>query len=93
VLDELLGFAWDVHNVAHIALHDVTPAEVEQTTRHRHLNPPGGVGARREALETVRANRWGAPSGGRFHDPSQEVSHGDGEHHERGGKEDSWPGN
>jgi len=40
VLDELLGFDWDVHNVGHVAPHDVSPEEVEQTTRHRHIIIP-----------------------------------------------------
>jgi hypothetical protein len=40
VLDGLLGFDWDVHNVAHIALHEVLPEEVEQTARHSHAIIP-----------------------------------------------------
>ena len=40
VFDELLRFEWDVHNVRHVALHDVSPEEVEQTTRHRHIIIP-----------------------------------------------------
>lgn len=37
VLDGLKGFEWDVHNIGHIALHRVTPMEVEQTTQRRHV--------------------------------------------------------
>ena len=34
------GFEWDVHNIGHIALHDVSPAEVEQTVRRSHIIIP-----------------------------------------------------
>ena len=40
VLDGLLGFDWDVHNVGHIALRGVHPSEVEQTVAHRHVIVP-----------------------------------------------------
>ena len=40
VLDGLLGFEWDVHNAGHVALHDVSPEEVEQATRRRHIVIP-----------------------------------------------------
>jgi hypothetical protein len=40
VLDDLLGFDWDVHNVGHVALHDVVPAEVEQASMHQHAIVP-----------------------------------------------------
>jgi uncharacterized protein len=40
VLSDLLGFDWDVHNVGHVALHDVVPEEVEQATRQRHIVIP-----------------------------------------------------
>jgi uncharacterized protein len=34
------GFDWDEHNIAHIARHDVTPAEVEELfNRHRIIEP------------------------------------------------------
>jgi hypothetical protein len=34
-LDRLDGFEWDVHNVGQVAIHDVTPMEVEQTVARR----------------------------------------------------------
>jgi uncharacterized DUF497 family protein len=37
MLDRLLGFEWDVHNIGHIALHGVSPAEVEETTARLHF--------------------------------------------------------
>ena len=40
MLDELIGFEWDAHNVGHVGLHEVSPEEVEQTTRHRHIIIP-----------------------------------------------------
>ena len=40
VLDDLLGFDWDAHNVGHVALHDVAPSEVEQTTMYEHVIIP-----------------------------------------------------
>jgi len=30
VLDDLSGFDWDVHNVGHVAAHEVMPQEVEE---------------------------------------------------------------
>ena len=36
-LDHLHGFEWDVHNVEHITLHNVSPEEVEETARRRHV--------------------------------------------------------
>ena len=50
VLDRLLGFEWDMHNAGHIALHGVSPEEVEETARRRHViipSAPGGSGAPR----------------------------------------------
>jgi hypothetical protein len=29
VLDRFAGFDWDIHNMGHIAVHDVLPDEVE----------------------------------------------------------------
>ena len=60
MLNELLGFEWDVHNVSHIALHDVAPEEVEQTARHQHVIIP--------AASVRGENRWklfGRTDGGR----------------------------
>ena len=37
VLDSLIGFDWDVHNVGHVAAHDVMPQEVEEAVRGRHV--------------------------------------------------------
>jgi uncharacterized DUF497 family protein len=39
-LDGLLGFEWDVHNAGHVALHDVTPEEVEEAAQRRHIVIP-----------------------------------------------------
>ena len=40
VLDDLIGFDWDVHNVGHVAAHDVMPQEVEEAVRARHVIIP-----------------------------------------------------
>ena len=40
MLDCLLGFDWDVHNVGHISAHQVMPPDVEQTVRGRHIIIP-----------------------------------------------------
>ena len=40
MLDGLFGFEWDMYNAGHVALHDVSPGEVEQATRHRHVVIP-----------------------------------------------------
>lgn len=40
MLDSLDGFDWDVANIAHIAAHDVTPLEVEQTTTRPYITIP-----------------------------------------------------
>jgi uncharacterized DUF497 family protein len=46
VLDAVIGFDWDVHNVGHVAAHGVMPQEVEEAVRGRHLiipaEPKGG---------------------------------------------------
>lgn len=40
VLDDLIGFDWDVHNVGHVAAHEVMPQEVEEAVRGRHVIIP-----------------------------------------------------
>ncbi len=40
VLDDLIGFDWDVHNVGHVAAHDVMPQEIEEAVRTRHVIIP-----------------------------------------------------
>jgi uncharacterized DUF497 family protein len=40
VWNRLLGFDWDVNNVGHVGLHAVSPAEVEQAVRGRHVVIP-----------------------------------------------------
>ena len=40
MLDELLSFEWDIHNVDHIALHGVSPTEVEEATGRTHVIIP-----------------------------------------------------
>ena len=44
VLEHLLGFEWDVHNVGHIGLHGVSPEEVEETARRPHVIIPSSPG-------------------------------------------------
>jgi uncharacterized DUF497 family protein len=61
VLNGLRGFEWDVHNIGHIARHDVTPMEVEEVTGRRHVIVPAA--ARR------REKRWklfGRTTAGRY---------------------------
>ncbi len=40
MLDGLLGFDWDIHNVGHIAAHDVLPVEIEEVLSLRHFIVP-----------------------------------------------------
>jgi uncharacterized DUF497 family protein len=40
VLNRLAGFEWDVHNIHHIAVHGVSPQEVEETAGRRHVIIP-----------------------------------------------------
>jgi uncharacterized DUF497 family protein len=40
VLDDLIVFDWDVHNVGHVAAHGVMPQEIEQAVRARHVIVP-----------------------------------------------------
>lgn len=61
MLDRLLGFEWDVHNVGHIARHGVSPEEVEATARRRHVIIP--------AASVESEKRWklfGRTPGGRY---------------------------
>jgi uncharacterized DUF497 family protein len=44
LLDRLSGFDWDVHNICHVALHGVSPAEVEEATTLRHMIIPAAPG-------------------------------------------------
>ena len=44
MLDRFAGFEWDVHNVRHIALHGVSPAEVEDAASRRNVIIPAGPG-------------------------------------------------
>lgn len=67
VLDRLLGFEWDVHNVGHIALHGVSPSEVEETAKRRHViipAAPGGSGAPRK--NEKRWKLFGRTAAGRY---------------------------
>lgn len=47
-MDRLLGFEWDVHNVGHIALHGVSPEEVEETAGRHHVIIPAAPGRSEE---------------------------------------------
>jgi len=61
LLDGLEGFEWDVHNVHHVALHDVTPSEVEEAAAGCHVIIP--------AASKKKEKRWklfGRTSDGRF---------------------------
>jgi len=54
VLDDLMGFDWDVHNVGQVAAHEVMPEEVEEAVRETSCHHSGGGQGGREALEVVR---------------------------------------
>lgn len=43
VLDDLIGFDWDVHNAGHVAAHEVMPQEVEEAVRGRHVVIPAAA--------------------------------------------------
>jgi uncharacterized DUF497 family protein len=61
VLDRLVGFEWDLHNIGHIALHGVTPLEVEQAAGRRHVIIA--------AAPKKNENRWklfGSTAAGRY---------------------------
>lgn len=61
VLDDLIGFDWDVHNVGHVAAHDVMPQEVEEAVRGRNVIIP--------ASPTAGEKRWklfGRTAAGRY---------------------------
>ena len=40
MLDQLLGFERDTHNVGHTSIHSVLPEEVEDAARRRHIIIP-----------------------------------------------------
>ena len=44
VVDHLPGSERDIHNVGHIALHGVSPEEVEEMARRRHVIIPATPG-------------------------------------------------
>ena len=93
VLDRFAGFEWDVHNVRHIALHGVSPADVEDAVTNRNVVIPAGPGK--------TGKRWklfGRTAAGRYlvdcvHRPAREVSDSDGVYDESIGKETLCPGN
>jgi hypothetical protein len=61
VLDQLAGFEWDVHNVGHIATHEVSPAEAEEVVSLRHVIIPAAPksGEKRwKLLGTTEAGRY-----------------------------------
>ena len=61
MLDRLLGFEWDVHNVGHIAAHGVSPGEVEETATRRHVvipAAPGGSERRWKLFGRTAAGRY-----------------------------------
>ena len=61
VLDHLLGFEWDVHNVGHTALHGLSPEEVEETARRHHVIIPAAPGGSEK-----RWKLFGRTAGGRY---------------------------
>jgi uncharacterized DUF497 family protein len=50
VLEGLRGFDWDLHNVGHVARHDVNPAEVEESVERPHAIVP--------AKDVAGEKRW-----------------------------------
>ena len=61
MLDRLVGFDWDVNNIAHITRHGVTPADVEQATARRHVIVPSAAKMKEERwklLGTTNAGRY-----------------------------------
>jgi uncharacterized DUF497 family protein len=61
VLEGLKGFDLDLHNVGHVARHDVNPAEVEEAVGRPHAIIP--------AKEVAREKRWkllGTSAAGRY---------------------------
>ena len=61
MLDDLTGFEWDVHNVGHVAAHDVMPQEAEEVVRGRHVIIP--------AVPKAGEKRWklfGKTASGRY---------------------------
>ena len=48
MLDRLLGFEWDIHNVGHIAEHDVVPAEVEEAVSRPNVVVPSTAGGKEQ---------------------------------------------
>jgi uncharacterized protein len=61
VLDALEGFEWDAHNIGHIALHGISPVEVEETTGGRHL-----IFAAAARRDEKRWKLFGTTAAGRF---------------------------
>jgi uncharacterized DUF497 family protein len=89
-LDDLLGFDWDAHNAGHVALHDVAPAEVEQTTMYEHViipAAPRGGEKRWKLFGRTTARRYLVVV---FSDSRPSVQTGYGIHDEQGGKEALW---
>lgn len=61
MLDTLDGFEWDVHNIAHIARHHVTPLEVMEATARPYVVVP--------ATSVNKEQRWklfGTSAAGRY---------------------------
>jgi uncharacterized DUF497 family protein len=61
VLDRLGGFEWDEHNIGHVALHGVTPMEVEQITGRRHVVIPAAA-----VRDEKRWKLFGRTTAGRY---------------------------
>ena len=45
VLEDILGFDWDIHNVSHIDRHDVSPVEIEDLFTQPHVIIPANDAA------------------------------------------------
>jgi hypothetical protein len=93
VLDDLIGFDWDVHNAGHVAAHEVMPQKVEEAVRGRHVVIPACSKGWREALEIAWQGGIGTLLGRGVHHPPKAIPHRHGVHDESSGKEDLCPAN
>jgi uncharacterized DUF497 family protein len=61
VLDGAKGFDWDVHNVGHVARHEVQPEEVEEAVERPHVIIPA-----RDMRGEKRWKLFGRSGAGRY---------------------------
>jgi len=93
VLDDLSGFDWDVHNVGHVAAHEVMPQEVEEAVRGRHVIIPAAPKAGEKRWKFAWQVGVGTLPGCGVYHPPKAIPHRYGIHDESGGKEDLCPAN